>query len=229
MVGHWRRSDERHATLHAFVNGFGALATAVTTAIVLIAKFTEGAWITTVLLGLTYFLLWSIHRHYERAARLLDVDEDALELKADAEPIMLVPIAKWNRASLNALSFATSISQDVRVLHVSDDESGCASTTADWQQKLQHGVRDGQQVPKVVALFSPYRTLSDPLLQYIRNAQKEDPLRRVAVVIGEVVAAHWYQHLLHNYRSIGLRLRLFASGQRRVVIMEVPWQLPPQV
>jgi amino acid transporter len=229
MVSHWRHSDEKHASLHAFVNGFGAVATAVTTVILLFAKFTEGAWIATVLLGLTDLLLWSIHRHYERAARLLDVDESALQLSVSAEPIMLVPIAKWNRASLNALSFATSIGHDVRVLHVSDDESGCASTTADWQQKLQHGARDGQHVPKVIALFSPYRSLSDPLLQYIRDMQKEDPLRRVAVVIGEVVAAHWYQHLLHNYRSIGLRLRLFVSGQRRVVIMEVPWQLPPQV
>jgi len=229
MVGYWRHSDQPRAHLQAFVNGFGAFATAVTVCIVLIAKFKEGAWITTVLLACVYFLLSFIHRHYERTARLLDVDESILTLSADAEPIVLVPIAKWNRASLNALSFATSIGHDVRVLHVSDDEVESISTAGDWRRKLQRAVQDDQRVPEVVSLFSPYRSLSKPLLQYIRQVQRSAPLRRVAVVIGEVVAAHWYEHLLHNYRSIGLRLRLFASGQRHVIIVEVPWQLPPQV
>jgi amino acid transporter len=229
MVGHWLNSKEPHARLNALMNGLGAVVTAVTVVIVLIAKFTEGAWITTALLAIIYLLLSGIHRHYQRAARILDVNEETLELPIRAAPTVLIPIAKWNRASLEAVSFAASIGNDLRILHVSDDAAEATSRAEEWQQKLERAFGEGQPVPRVVGLCSPYRSLTPPLLEYIREVQTRTPASPIVVVIAEVIAAHWYEHLLHNYRAIGLRLRLLLQIQRRIVIVEVPWQLPPEV
>jgi len=97
-----------------------------------------------------------------------------------------------------------------------------------WQCELNAAARaSGTPPPKVVSICSPYRSVTEPIMQYVKKAEEEEPGRKIAVVIAEIVAAHWYHQVMHNYRALLLRLRLLLEGNRRVVIVNLPWQLPP--
>ena len=227
MVGHWRRSQDGRARLYAAINGIGAVATGVTTVVVFVAKFREGAWLTALVLGLTLLLLSSIRRHYDRVERITHISK--LQFEPDAPlPLMLVPISRWNRASLAAVQFACTLADDVRVLHITDIPDDGDRKRDDWQRQLDDAAaRSGVRPPKVVCICSPYRSVVEPLMQYVEHSEHDLRGRKVAVVIAEVVAAHWYHHVMHNYRAMFLKAKLFLRGNRRVVIVDMPWQLPP--
>jgi hypothetical protein len=126
-----------------------------------------------------------------------------------------------------ALQFACSLSDDVRVLHISDIAEEGERQRREWQKELDEAAQQsGTAAPHVIAICSPYRKLTDPLMNYVACVERESPGRKIAVVIAEVVAARWYEHVMHNYGAIVLRWRLFLEGNRRVVIVNMPWQIP---
>jgi hypothetical protein len=126
-----------------------------------------------------------------------------------------------------ALQFACSLSDDVRVLHITDIAEEGEQRCREWQKELDEAAQQsGIAAPRVIAICSPYRKLTDPLMDYVTRAEYESPGRKIAVVIAEVVTAHWYERVMHNYRAMLLRWRLFLEGNRRVVIVDMPWQVP---
>src|SRR5262249_49095628 len=74
MVVHWKREGGPGAVRSMLVNGFGASATGLTTAVVLFAKFTEGAWITLLLIPTLMLLMRSVKHHYDRVAKEIETD-----------------------------------------------------------------------------------------------------------------------------------------------------------
>ena len=227
MVGHWLRSDDPHARVYVAINATGAVATGVTTLIVFVAKFKEGAWLTAVLLAFTVLLLGAMRRHNERVERMVQVQGLSLQPLAEL-PTMLVPVSRWNRASEAALQFACSLSDDVRVLHIAESQEEAEKTRQQWQDELDKAAQQsGMKAPRVVALASLDRSITRPLMRYVTAAERESPGRKIGVVIAEVVASHWYHHVMHNYKAMLLKLQLFLKGNRRVVIVDMPWQLPP--
>jgi hypothetical protein len=62
-------------------------------------------------------------------------------------------------------------------------------------------------------------------LDYVNKVKKEKPDRMIAVVIPELVEAHWYENLLHNIRAQGLRTMLFLERDPRTVVISTPWYL----
>jgi amino acid transporter len=224
MVAHWRRVGGKHSKVHMGVNAVGATTTGIVTVLVLTAKFREGAWLTILLLGIALLFL-SLARSYRKQVE----DETAVtEIRLDRleQPLMLVPIASWNRASVAALQFACSLSNDVRILHIDEIADRAEETCAKWQEEVDAmAERSGVKAPRVVAICSPYRSLTGPILGYVARMELESPDRRISVVIAETVAARWYQNILHNYRSTALKLSLFFGANRRVVIIDIPWQL----
>jgi len=227
MVEHWRKSNEPRAKLYASINGIGAVATGLTTLVVFVAKFREGAWLTAVILGCTLLLLRGLRWHHDQAERILCVDTLTLD-PLPRLPMMLVPISRWNRASLAALQFACSLSDDVRVLHITDIAEEVDRKRNNWQRQLDEAAhRSAIPAPRVICICSPYRSVVEPLIRYVAEAERESPDRKIAVVIAEVVASRWYQHVMHNYSAMLLKWKLFINGNRRVVIVDMPWQLPP--
>jgi amino acid transporter len=239
MVAHWRRTGGRHADtsagvpgrlagwgVSAAINGLGALVTGLTVLFVFVAKFREGAWITAIVLGIVLFTLSAIHRHLERTEALIRVDEIRLD-PLPRLPTMLVPVSRWNHATVAAVQFACALSDDVRVLHLAEFPDAGEALCRQWQSDLNFAARDaGIAPPRVIPLPSSYRSLADPIMGYVARVELETPGRKVAVVIPEIVAARWYEHIMHNYRTLLLKLRLFLEGNRRVVIVDMPWQLP---
>ena len=224
MVKHWKREGGKHSKLYLAINLIGAIATGITVLIVLVAKFTEGAWITVLMIPLVILLMRGVNRHYVRVAAETKIQD--LDILPIQQPIAVLPVASWNKASQAALQFACSLTPDVQVLHVDCPDEHGEERASDWQQQLNRAAAShGKPVPRVVSVPSPFRFITTPILKHVADMQRDFPNRKIAVIIPELVASHWYQYLLHNHRSTALKGLLLMQGTRSVVVINVPWYL----
>jgi hypothetical protein len=224
MVMHWRRVGGPGARNSMFLNGLGATATALTVAVVLIAKFTEGAWITLLLVPGLMLLMRSVKRHYDHLAEETKDDTPA-NTKDLCAPLVVLPIERWSVVSKKALRFAWTISTEIRMVHIEcgeETESLCRSWSELVEQPAKHA---GLPVPELVLLKSPYRFVVRPIVDYILNVQSENPDRHVAVLVPELVESRWYYYLLHSNRSEILKALLLFKGNQRITITNIPWYL----
>jgi amino acid transporter len=213
MVLHWRRLREPGWRTSALINGVGALATGVVLMIVGTTKALEGAWIIMVLIPVLIGVFKATKRHYQHVAAQLSLrdwrDEDT------RHSIVLVPISGVHRAVLQAVGYARSLSGDVRALFVDVDAAATARVRADWE-KWGGGTR-------LDILESPYRSLMEPLMDYIDRLQDKNPNDYVTVILPEFVPARWWQHLLHNQTALLIKGALLFRP--RVVVTSVPFHL----
>jgi hypothetical protein len=236
MVVHWRHELEkaqnvRDRHLHRgrlAINGLGATTTATALAIIVMAKFTEGAWITIVAIPCVIVLLKAIKHYYEELeARLRD--DNPLSLARRPPPLVLVTTEGWNRLTDKALAFALTISLDVFAVHltkVDPDDDEEAQLRRQWEEDVERPARKaGLRPPRLVILQAPYRRFLGPLLNFIERLEAEHPSRTIAVLIPEVVKRYWWQHLLHTHRAQRLANSLLLYGGERLAVMVVPWYL----
>ena len=224
MVIHWRRNPGRGAGLSMAINGIGALATGVTVVIVLVAKFSEGAWITVLMIPLLILLMRGVHRHYAFVNTQAQVT--TLHFVKEAPPFAILPVSNWNRASEAAVQFACSMTPDVEVLHIECAGEHDEESATGWKQQLAAAATAGSlKAPEIVALPSPFRFITSPILNYVLEKEKALPGRRLAIIVPELVTTRWYQYLLHNHRSTVLKALVLLKGNRRIVVINVPWYL----
>jgi len=224
MVAHWRRKGGPGARLGMWVNGLGAVVTAGTVAIVTITKFTDGAWITALLIPTIMVSMYSIRRHYDTVAQELE-NPAPLTLDRLHPPIVVVPMLSLNKVIRGGLQFALNLSSEVNVVHVecpvNKDE-----LLRQWSEVVAEPLkRSGLPVPRLTFLDSPYRFIINPIVEYVLNLEKQHPDREIAVIIPELVEKHWYQYFLHNQRASWLKAALLRRGTQRIAIIDVPWHL----
>jgi len=222
MVMHWKRQGNSRGRM--LVNGVGAVATGITTVVVLLAKFAEGAWITVLLVLVMIVFMRAVNRHYVRVNREIDLDRPFSPADV-SEPIIIVPVDRWSRVSEKALSFALSMSCDIRCVHVllSDDpDPFCDAWDKDIVAPLKAA---GKCIPKLITLKSPYRYILYPIVDYVLEVERESETCKVCVLIPELVVRHWWDGMLHNRRSDLLKVMLLMRGNRRIVVINIPWYL----
>ncbi|HLW48338.1 MAG TPA: APC family permease [bacterium] len=224
MVMHWRRAGGPHARASMFVNGLGAAATAVTVAVVMVAKFAAGAWVTVLLIPALVALMLAIHRHYRRVAA--DVGTSApLDVDDLKPPIVVLPIAGWDKVAQKALRFAMEMSPDIHVVHVDAGEER-ETLRRRWARLVEEPAeRAGRPAPSLVVLPSPYRYVILPILEYVSRVEAVHSERQIVVLIPEMVEPHWYHYPLHNQRAELLRVLLLLKRNERISIVSVPWYL----
>ncbi len=226
MVVHWRKQEGDHKgrAWHMFVNGIGAVATGLTTIIVLASKFLAGAWVTALLVPTLILLMHSIKKHYTRVAGEMK-DMTPINLDNLEEPVVVIPMAGWNRISEKALRFGLLMSKDIKVVHVhsEDEDHGIED---EWTGKILEPLRDMKMhEPELVTIASNFRFIISPLMDYILHLEAENPGRKVAVLLPELVVRHWWENLLHNQRVQLLKLLLLVRGNQRIVVVNIPWYL----
>jgi amino acid transporter len=225
MVVHWIRRRDRRSTVRMLINGLGAVATGITTVVVLITKFTAGAWVTALLIPILILAMVAVHRHYRRVSRETACPEP-LQVTNIRPPIVIIPMDRWSRITAKALRFAMSISSELQIVHVDtpDFDHGDQELASLWTEKILAPMREaGLPDPKFERLQSPYRTILMPLLDYILSEERNNENRHIAVLIPELVVHHWWQNLLHNQRSSLLKLLLLVRGKQRIVVINIPW------
>lgn len=223
MVRHWMR---QHGAFHNIaVNALGACATAITTLVVLSAKFLEGAWVTVLLIPSMIALMIWVRRHYDIVKRET-ASQKPVDLKHLQHPIVITPIADWNLLTQKALRFAYTVSQEVRAVHISAGGETEDTFCRDWRRFAETPAREaGLPPPELVVIDSPFRMLLTPILDYILDVEKQNPGRQIAVLLPEMVEHHWYHYFLHNQRAEILKTWLLLKGNQRIVMVSVPWYL----
>jgi hypothetical protein len=222
MVMHWKRRGG--ALVHMGINGVGALATGITTLVVLVTKFADGAWITALLVALMIVVMHTVKRHYARVARETALNRPIVPAEA-TEPIVVVPIDQWNRISEKALSFALSMSNDIRCLHVQIGEKPDEICKV-WEANVAAPLRAaGKCVPKLEILQSPFRYILQPVVDYVLAVERDSSFHKVCVLVPELVVLHWWENLLHNRRADLLKVMLLLRGNGRIVVINIPWYL----
>jgi hypothetical protein len=222
MLRHWRRHLATETDLAArarmrrsqAINGFGAGMTGVVLVIVLITKFTRGAWIAIVAMGGFYLLMIAIRRHYDRVAAELESTEGDTVLPSRNHAIVLV--ARLHRPTLRAVAYARATRPDVlEAVTVNVDDAETRRLVREWDQR---------KIPvSLKVVESPYREITKPVLDYVKRVRTKNPRDVVTVFVPEYVVGHWWESVLHNQSALRIKTRLlFQPG---VMVVSVPWQL----
>lgn len=225
MVRHWNRllatekqqAARRRMIRSRAINAFGAFFTGLVLVVVLVSKFTHGAWVALLGMCVFYLLMTLIRRHYDRVAEEVAAPEGpSADMVRPSRVHSIVLVSRIHRPTLRALAYAKLMRSDsLEALSVNVDAAETRALHAEWERR-------GIEVPLKV-LDSPYREVTRPVIEYVKNLRKESPRDVVSVFIPEYVVGHWYEQLLHNQSALRLKARLlFTPG---VMVTSVPYQL----
>jgi amino acid transporter len=225
MVIHWKKMGPEHKGRgwHMFVNGTGAIATGVTTLIVLAAKFTSGAWFVALLIPTLILLMVAVKQHYTRVKDVVQMGP--INLSNLLEPLVVIPMARWDRMTEKALRFGVLLSHEIKVVNV-DCDDGEESLCNIWETNVIGPIREkGLAEPELITLHSTFRLVISPLMDYILELEHQNPDRKITVLLPELVVNHWWENLLHNQRVQLLKLLLLLRGNQRIIVVNIPWYL----
>jgi hypothetical protein len=197
------RTDRRHSEQlpnedprAQAIDAIGATFTAIVLIIVLITKFTHGAWIVTIAMPLLFVTMQGIRRHYDRVAAEIAPTPAGVSLPSRIHAI--VPVSRLLLPTLQALAFARATHPStLTAVTVQVDEQETQALADEWR---------AQEIPvELKVLNSPYREVSTPILDYIRDIRRDSPRDAVCVFIPEYVVGHWWEQLLHNQSALRRR------------------------
>jgi len=166
-----------------------------------------------------------VKRHYSRVKREM-ADMTPLNLVNLQEPIVVIPMARWDRITEKAMRFGLVLSKDLRVVHVHSDDDEDGGLAEVWDEHVMAPIKkEGLPEPELVTIASSYRFIISPLMDYILELERVNPGRKVAVLLPELVVRHWWENALHNQRVQLLKLLLLLKGNQRIVVVNIPWYL----
>lgn len=214
MVKHWFKDKGKGWLKSAVINGVGGVVTGVVLVIIAVEKFSHGAWIILIAIPGLVYLTMKIHAHYLSVADQLST---ACLTKEDVftHHTVIIPISGIQKAVLNAIKYAKALSKDVSAVYVCLDPVETEKIKAKWDKQCM-GVQ-------LIILESPYRSVIEPLLEYIEEVRSEYKNGIITVVLPEFVPKKWWHHLLHNQTALLIKgVLLFKKG---VVATSVPMHL----
>ena len=218
MVRHWTKElrtvgdSERGTMLRArVINAVGATVTALVLVIVIVTKFSHGAWLVLIAIPLFLVVMVGIKRHYGHVDDRMAPAPGGVRLPSRVHAVVLV--SRLHSPAMQALAFARATRPDTLVaVHVETDRSDIATLQASWNDR---------EIPvPLVCLESPYRDLTQPILDYVRSVRRDSPRDMVAVYVPEYVVQHWWETLLHNQSALRLKVRL--RQEHGVIVVSVP-------
>ncbi len=222
MIRHWTRHlrtvedpvARRRMRRSRAINTFGLGMTAVVLVVVLVTKFLAGAWITILVMIGFFMIMRGIRRHYDSVSDELQVTEIDQHLPTRVHAIVLV--SKLHRPTMRALAYAkASRPNTLEAVYVATDQRETDRLSREWDAR-------GINVPLKV-LYSPYREVIRPIVDYADSIRESNPRGVVAVYLPEYVVGRWWEQLLHNQTALRLKARLlFSPG---VMVISVPYQL----
>ncbi len=224
MVRHWRKSKDPKAHHYMIINAIGAVATGITVVVVLVAKFIDGAWITVILIPLLIMAMLYVKGHFTRVRKEIE-DTEPLRTEDLCDPLVVIPMDRWNKIAERGIRFALSVSDEIKAVHIQLEESDDAFAR-DWKRLIEDPIRQAKlAVPELICLPSPFRYVITPIVDYVVELSKEHPDRTIAVIVPELIEDKWYHYLLHNQRAQSLKALLLLHGNKKIVTMNVPWYL----
>jgi len=223
MIIHWTRNIKlttdaaarSKIVMSRTINAIGFVFTFSVLFIVLITKFTTGAWLVVLIIPILITLMGSIYSHYKKVSEELKLDsEDSQTLPSRIHGIVLV--SKMHKPTLRAIYYARATRPStLEAVTVLVDNQDTEDLKADWERL---------EIPiPLKVLDSPFREVTRPILDYVKNIKRESPRDVISIFVPQYVVGHWWEQLLHNQSALRLKSRLlFTPG---VMVVSVPWQL----
>jgi hypothetical protein len=214
MVRHHLKLRQPRWRGSAILNGVGAVATLVVFLIVAITKFAIGAWVPLVVIPAIVVLFKAIHHHYVGVAEALRVPADYRLPRARHTVVVLAK--RVHTGVLDALAYARSVAPDkLLALTIVTDGQEAEEMQKEWA--------DSNIAVQLEIVQIQGHDFTDAVLAYVDELKRKEPDTIVTVLIPELFVEHWWQVLLHNRNSLGLKGRLlFRPG---TVVTSLPYRL----
>ena len=223
MIKHWTKliavskdTAEKNKMIRSrIINSIGFLLTSTVLVIVLVTKFTHGAWMVVVAVPLLMAIMSSIFYYYKKVSNELTLTDDSMQvLPSRVHGIVLV--SKMHKPTMRAIYYARATrpsTLEAITVRASDKETD--ELVKQWQSL---------EIPvPLKVLDSPFREVTKPILDYVKSIRRQSPRDAISIFIPQYVVGHWWEQLLHNQSAIRLKSRLlFTPG---VMVVSVPWQL----
>jgi len=216
MIKHHLKCREKNWQLGLIINAVGAVTTLTVLFVIAITKFMSGAWMVIILIPSLVLFFKQIKAHYIGVSHQLSRDafHQKINFEQKSYPV-LVPISGIHPGVVKAIQYALTISDEVKVLYVDTDKNATEKMLKVWE-KWGHGL-------ELVVIPSPYRSVLNPLLDYIDNELKRNPEELLSVVVPEFVTRRWYHQFLHNQMTFVIRTMLRLKS--RVVVTSIRYHL----
>ncbi len=199
-----------------FVNGFGAVCTAIVMVVFAVTKFREGAWVILILIPSLVAIFFTIHRHYKDLAKRLSLDSFKGLPTRQTRHRVILPVSGIHQGALEALRYAKLLSDDVTAVHVSIDP---AET-----EKVQKKWRSWGDGTRLVILDSPFRLFVEPLLVYLEEIiDQRQPNETITIVVPQFMPSKRWHYALHMRTAEVLRQELLSK--HGVVVTDVPYHV----
>ena len=215
VVHHWKLREKGWIP-SMLMNILGMIVTFCVLIVIGAFKFTHGAWVVIVVIPIIVYSFHRIHVHYIMFARELTQSHYDIE-KCDkvTDHVVVIPISGLHLGVMNAIRYGKSISNDIRVCFVKTDDVAAQRMLDAWNSKFPDS--------KLYVLDSPYRSISEPILNFIDDVRKEHPTEFITVIFPEFVTFKWYHQLLHNQTAWLIKLSLIYK--KNVIVTSVKYHL----
>ena len=221
MVVRWWHLKTTGWQASILINGLGACATLTVLTVIVMTKFVAGAWLVVVAIPLSVWLFLSINRHYKYVAERLSTNDLAprgyiprLRTAQVSHPAIVI-MGSLNRGTVEALDYARSIADEIIAVHVDIGSTDRVKLQTRWEE-LESDIQ-------LVILDSQYRSLVEPIVDFVIGYEKEHPGVLSTVIIPSFVTRNWWESLLHNQTTWFLKAALL--GKRSRVITTVRYYL----
>ena len=224
MIRHWNKrlrlpqnGSERSKVLRSrSVNIIGFMMTGFVLAVVLVTKFTHGAWITVLLIALVFTIQRLIRRHYDTIRGQLRVEDWHTRRALPSRVRALVLVSNLSKPSMRAIATARAQAPiNLEIVSVVSDLEEEKHIRREWKES-------GLPVP-LTLVASPFRDITQIVISYVRSRRQRSPEEMLVVYIPEFLVQHWWENILHN--QMALRLSRSLLRIPGVVLTIVPWKL----
>jgi amino acid transporter len=230
MVVHWQKEIAKNnadngAKVSMVINVIGAISTLLVLIVVMVTKFTDGAWIIILLVPVLFAVFVATKKHYNYVGRQIACDEP-LDINNLQSPVVVLVMRQWSTISRNALHFACELSPEVIAVHINADDADGDRLKRKWQSYVEAPFKSKfKSAPRLICVDSPYRRFFRPLFDTLDSIKAEHKGRMIAVIIPELVGGQWYDYFLHNQFTTLLKAAMLMHGDQRIAVVNVPWYL----
>lgn len=215
MVVHWRRTKGAHWLTRSVINSLGATITGIVVLVIAFTKFFYGAWLVLVFIPAMIYVFREIKSHYRDMSEQLHLSA-AKDAPAIGKNIVVVPVSTPTAVVAETMRYAKMLSNKVIALNVATDEEAAAKLKQKWAEWSPED--------ELTVIYSPYRLVVKPILQYIEKLEKhKNPHDFITVIIPEFETRKWWHRLLHN--QTGWILRTVLILKKNVAVTTIPYHL----
>ena len=216
MVVHHLKHRGKSWQASLVMNAAGTCTTALVLIVIVLSKFTQGAWMVILLIPAVVFWFAKINHHYVSFGRELGAASATSEsLAPHAKNRVMIPISGLHKGVIQAIQYGQTITEEIELCMVETDTAAV--------ERVRKKLKEISPQTKLTVLPSPFRGVLAPLLSHVEEISKQSPGDFITVLLPEFVTAKWYHQFLHNQTAFFIRAALV--GKRRVVVSTIRYHL----